>query len=71
MNIVYIITVDTRHGLDVIVVKTQPTDADISLLEDYYLKAYDLEHVHVEYYMATPVDEIPESVTDYIAQQEK
>ena len=70
MNTIYIITVDTRHGTDSILVKTKPSHMDLGLMENYYLKAYDLENVHVEYYMAMPVDDIPESVTHYIAQQE-
>ena len=71
MKYLYIITVDTRHGTDSIIVKTKPTDMDLGLLENYYLKAYDLPNVHVEYHMAMPVDDIPKSVTHYIAQQEK
>ncbi len=67
MNTIYIITVDTRHGTDSILVKTKPEDWELDKLEDYYLKAYDLEGVHVEYYMHMPVNEIPESVTHYIA----
>lgn len=55
--------------MDVIIVKTQPTDMDIGLIENYYYNAYDLEYVNAQYYEATPVDKIPESVTDYIAQQ--
>jgi len=71
MNTIYIITIDTRHGTDNILVKTKPTDMDLGLIENYYLKAHDLTHVHVEYHMAMPVEEIPNSVTHYIAQQEK
>ena len=71
MNTIYIITVDTRHGTDSILVKTKPTDIDLGLIENYYLNAYDLAHAHAEYYMAMPVDDIPKSVTHYIAQQEK
>lgn len=69
MKYLYIITVDTRYGTDSIIVKTEPTDMDMGLLENYYLKAYDLEYVHAEYYMAMPVKEIPKSVTDYIEKE--
>jgi hypothetical protein len=70
MKTIYIITVDTRHGTDNILVTSEPTHMDLGLIENYYLKAYDLKNVHVEYYMAMPVNEIPKSVTHYIAQQE-
>lgn len=71
MKYIYVITVDTRHGADSILVKTKPTVMDLDLLKNYYLKAYDLPNVHVEYYMHMPVEEIPKSVTHYIAQEEK
>ena len=66
---IHIITVDTKHGTDNILVKTKPTDMDIGLIENYYLTAYDLENVHVGYDTAMHVNDIPESVTHYIAQQ--
>ena len=66
MKTIYIITVDTRHGKDSILVKTEPTDMDLGLIENYYINAYDLEYVHAEYHMAMPIDDIPNSVTHYI-----
>ena len=66
---IYIIKVDTRHGTDSILVTTKPTDMDMGLIENYYLKAYDLENVHVEYYESMPVDEIPESALQWVARQ--
>ena len=71
MNTIYIITVDTKHGTDSILVKTRPTDMDLGLIENYYLTAYDLDNVHVGYDTAMHVDDIPKSVTDYIAQEKQ
>ena len=71
MITIYIITVDTRHGKDIILITTKPTDTDIDLIKNHYLKAYDLDDLHVEYHESMPVNEIPKSVTQYIAQQEK
>ncbi len=71
MNTIYIITVDTRHGTDCILVKTKPTDMDIGLIENHYLKAYDLHDAYAEYDKSINIEDIPESVTHYIAQKEK
>lgn len=70
MENIYIIKIDTKYGTDSIFVKTKPTHMDIGLIENHYLKAYDLENVHI-YSKPMSVTEIPESVTHYIAQETK
>ena len=66
MKTIYIITVDTRHGTDTILVKTKPTDIDMGLIENYYLTQFDLPNVHVDYYESLPTEAISESVNDWI-----
>ena len=66
MNTIYIITVDTRHGMDVILVKTEPTQMDLGRIENYYLTQFDLHNVSVDYHEKHIAEQIATDVKDWI-----
>lgn len=70
MKTIYVITVETRHGVDSILVTTEPTHKDLGLIENYYLTAYDLRNVHVDYYQGVHLNKIPTTVNQWIKQEQ-
>ena len=65
-NEIYIITVDTGLGIDVICVKTKPTDIDLSLIAKYYLTQLDMPDVRVDFYEKQIVKCIATDARDWI-----
>jgi len=65
-NDIYIITVDTGLGIDVILVKTKPTDIDLSLIANYYLTQFDMPDVRVDFYEKQIVKQTATDVKDWI-----
>ncbi len=66
MKTIHTITVDTRHGMDVILVRTEPTDTDLALIENYYLTQFDLHNVSVDYTGREIAKHIATDVKDWI-----
>lgn len=64
--IIYTVTIETKHGTDSLLVKTEPTIKDLERIENHFRKAYDIEDVYALNSHSIHIEDIPHSITHFI-----
>ena len=63
---IYTVTIETKHGTDSLLVKTEPTIKDLEQIENYFRKAYGVNDVYALNSHSIHIKDIPQSITHFI-----